>query len=226
MRQAGAHHDQRESRLADLVAGGAQRGHVVGAEVLHLVDEDRHAAPDVAGQPADVAQQLDQVDLDVTGVRPAAHDRRVDARVPLVLEPRSGPGVALGEGADHAEHLVGVVGSRVPELAHRLVQRRRERSAQPLVGAGLELAGAPLAADGGGAQRVEEHGLAHAAQAGEDQRPLGPAPLDPLQHHVERAELLVPPGQLGRPLPRAGGVRVADRIHARTVSGCLADSLD
>ena len=42
-----------------------------------------------------------------------------------------------------------LVGSRVAELADRLVQRRRERSAQPLVGAGLELAGAPLAAYGG-----------------------------------------------------------------------------
>ena len=33
-----------------------------------------------------------------------------------------------------------------------------------------------------------------------------------------------PAGQLGRPLAGAGRVRVADRVHARTVSGSLADS--
>ena len=55
------------------------------------------------------------------------------------------PGVALGEGPDHAEHVVDVVGLRVAELAHGLVQRARQRPAQPLVGPGLELAGAPAA---------------------------------------------------------------------------------
>ena len=34
------------------------------------------------------------------------------------------------------------------------------------------------------------------------------------------------PGELGRTLAGAGRVRVPDRVHARTVSGCLADSLD
>ena len=33
-------------------------------------------------------------------------------------------------------------------------------------------------------------------------------------------------GELGRPLTGAGRVRVADRVHARTVSGCLAWAVD
>ena len=36
-----------------------------------------------------------------------------------------GAGLALGERPDHAEHVVDVVGLRVAELAHRLVQRAR-----------------------------------------------------------------------------------------------------
>ena len=59
-----------------------------------------------------------------------------------------GAGLALRERLDHAEHVVDVVGLRVAELADRLVQRARQRPAQALVGAGLELAGAPAPAYG------------------------------------------------------------------------------
>ena len=64
------------------MAGGAHGGDVIGGEVLHLVDEDRHTLADVGGQPAHVGEQLDEVDLDVTGVGAAGHGRGVDARVP------------------------------------------------------------------------------------------------------------------------------------------------
>ena len=127
MGQAGADHDQRQARLADLVAGGAQRRDVVGAEVLHLVDEDRDPEAAVGGEPAEVGEELDEVDLDVTGVGPAPHRGRVDARVPLVAELRARAGVALGEGAHHAEHVGHGLLVGVPELAHRLVERRRQR---------------------------------------------------------------------------------------------------
>ena len=51
------------------------------------------------------------------------------------------------------------------------------------------------------------------AQAGEHERALGPAVGDPLEHDVERGQLGVATGQLGRALPGAGGVRVPHRIH-------------
>ena len=89
-----------------------------------------------------------------------------------------------------------------------------DRAAQRLVGPGLDLAGAPEPADRLRAQRVEQHGLADAAQAGEDQAALGPAAGDALQHDVEDVQLPAAPGQLGRALAGAGGVRVAYRIHA------------
>ena len=95
-----------------------------------------------------------------------------------------------------------------------------------LVGAGLELAGAPVPAYGRRAQRVEQHRLADAAQPGEHQAALGAAARDPLEHDVEGAQLLVATGQLGRALAGAGRVRVPDRVHDRTVSGVSSRALD
>ncbi len=77
-----------------------------------------------------------------------------------------------------------------------------------------------------GPQRVEQHGLAHAAQPGEHQAALGPAARDALQHHVEGVQLPPPPGELGRALAGAGRVRVADRIHESHSIGFLAARLD
>ena len=99
------------------------------------------------------------------------------------------------------------------ELADRHVQRGRDRAAQRLVGAGLDLAGAPEPADGGGAQRVEQHCLADAAQAGEDEAAFGPAAGHPLEDDIERVQFTAASGQLGRPLAGSGRVRVPYRIH-------------
>src|SRR2546429_77413 len=37
----------------------------------------------------------------------------------------------------------------------------------------------------------------------------------PLEDHLELADLAVAPGEFGRSLPRAGGIRVTHRIHGR-----------
>ena len=58
------------------------------------------------------------------------------------------PASRWAKALEHAEDVVDVVGLRVAELADRLVQRAGQRPAQPLVGAGLELAGPPAPADG------------------------------------------------------------------------------
>jgi hypothetical protein len=67
----------------------AQCGHVVRAEVLHLVDEDRHADATIRRESADVAEQLDEVDLDVARVGPAGHCGHVDPDTPPVAQPAS-----------------------------------------------------------------------------------------------------------------------------------------
>ena len=100
-----------------------------------------------------------------------------------------------------------------PELAQRHVQRRGDRPSQRLLGAGLDLAGAPAAGDRGGAELVEQHRLADAAQAGEHEGTFRPAVRDPLEDDVERRQLGVAAGELGRALPGAGGVRVPHGIH-------------
>ncbi len=217
MRQPGTDDDHRQARLGDLVAGRADRRDVVGREVLHLVDEHGDPAADVRGQPTDVGEQLHQVDLDVTGVGAPGDRRGVDARVPPVAQLGARSGVALGEGLDHTEHVVDLVAGRVSELADRHVQRSRQWSAQALVGPGLELAGAPVGAHGRRPQGVEQHGLADAPQAGQDDGTLGAPAGDPLQHDVEGVQLLVAAGQLGRALAGAGGIGVANRVHDRSV---------
>ena len=60
--QPGSYDDERQPALADLVTGRTQGGDIVGSEVLHLVDEDRHPLADICGQTADIGQQLDQID--------------------------------------------------------------------------------------------------------------------------------------------------------------------
>ena len=73
VRQAGADDDQGGALLADLVAGAAQRRELGARDVLHLVDEQGDADPEVAGQLGDVGEQLDQVELEVPeSARPLA----------------------------------------------------------------------------------------------------------------------------------------------------------
>jgi hypothetical protein len=99
------------------------------------------------------------------------------------------------------------------ELADRHVQGGGDRAAQRLVRPRLDLAGAPEPADRRRPQRVEQHRLAHAPQAGEHQAAFRAAAGDPFQHHVEGVQLAPASGQLRRALAGAGSVRVAHRIH-------------
>jgi len=226
VRQAGADDDDRQARLAQLVAGRAERRDVVGTEVLHLVDEDTDALADVGGQSPDVGEELDEVDLDVAGVGSPPHGWHVDAGAPLVLQLRRRAGVAVREGLDDAQHVVDRLLVAMAELAHRLVQGAAQRPAQSLAGPRLELAGAPALAYGGPAQRVEQHRLADPAQSGEHEAALGTTLGDPLEDDVEGGQLLVTTGELGRALARARGVRIANRVHDRRVSVTLGSGLD
>jgi hypothetical protein len=110
--------------------------------------------------------------------------------------------------------VVGLIGVGMAEFTHCGVQSRAEWAAQRLVGPRLELPGAPAIPYCGGPQGVEENRLADSAQAGEDQRSLWAAGGYPLQDDVERLELGVASGELGRALPGTGGVGVPDGIHA------------
>jgi hypothetical protein len=205
------------------VAGGAQGGHVGGRDVLHLVDEQGDPDPEVPGHRGGLGEQLVQVHLEVAGVGPAALEGGVDAERDRDRGPLGQLGVALGEGLEHAEEVLHPVRGAVPgrEFAHRHVQRARHRPPDRLVRPGLDLAGAPQPLEGHRPERVQQHGLADAAQPGEHHAPLRTAPRDPLQHHLELADLPVAPGELGRTLPRAGGIGIAHRVHGIGLYGLI-----
>src|SRR5690606_36231859 len=215
MRQAGAHDDERRAGLRQLVAGCAQGGDVLWLQVLHLVDEQGDAGPDVRGKLGDVGEQFHQVDLDVPGIRSAARRGHVDARLPAVTEFGVGLAGAQRECLEHAEHFVDAVRRAVSygEIADRAVQGGRQGSAQFRLRAGLDLAGAPAATHRHRTQFAEQHGLADAAQAGEYQAAFRAAARHAFQHDLEGLQLTFPAGELRGSLSGAGGERIAYRVH-------------
>ena len=216
MREPGADDDQRQPPLADLVCRRTQRGHVLGRKVLHLVEEQRDPAAGVAGETGEIREELDEVDLDVAGVRAPRDQRDVDPGLPALGHPSRAPARARAkrERLEHPQHVPhAVVAAGHAELANGQVQGRGQGTAQRTGRAGLELAGPPPAPDGGRAHRVEQDRLADAPQAGEDHASLRPPAGDPLEGDLERLQLLIAPGQLRRPLPGPRSVGIAHRIH-------------
>ena len=225
MRQSGSHDDQRSGVLTQFVARTADRRHVVRTEVLHLVDEQGDSHPDVPSEAGGVHEQFDQVDLDVTGIGATFHRRCVDSGLPAFAHPFVRCG-AQSERFEYTEEVVDGFGIRMcgRDLTHRHVQGRRQRASQTLVRARLDLARTPALGYGSGAQVIEQNGFPDTAQTGEHDAAFGPAAGDALENDVERRELLLSAGEFGRALPRAGGVRVADRIHRSMVTSCAAVS--
>ena len=62
-------------------------------------------------------------------------------------------------------------------------------------------------------ERVEQHGLADAAQPANDHALLGRAALQTANQDPELLELLIAPGERLRARPGVRRVRVIDRIH-------------
>jgi hypothetical protein len=121
--------------------------------------------------------------------------------------------------------LVGVAVA-VGDLPDRGVHGLGQRDPQRLVGTRLDLAGAPGPLDRQAAQRVQQHRLADPAQPGEHHAAVGTPAADPFEGDLELLQLAVTTRELGRALAGAGGVGVPDRVHDRTVSRRLVDSVD
>ena len=199
------------------MAGSAERGDVLRVEVLHLVDEEGDPLADVRGEPADVGEQLHEVDLDVAeSARPdTAGTSMPGCHLSRSLAPGGTP---QRERLDDAEHVVDLVAARMTQLANGLVGSSRQRPAQPLIGPRLELACAPVGPHRRRPQGVEQDCLADAAETRQDDRPLRPAPRDPLEDDVERPQLLITSGQLGRPLPAPGAYGL---VMGSTIGGYM-----
>ena len=113
-----------------------------------------------------------------------------------------------GEGLDHAEHVVDRRRLRVRQLAHGLVQRAATAAgAAPWSGRASSLPVPQPARTAGRAQRVEQHGLADAAQPGEHERCARGGPARPARARRRRRRA----ARRGRPARAAAGRRRARR---------------
>ena len=99
------------------------------------------------------------------------------------------------------------------QLSHGHVQGPGNRPPDRLIRPGLDLAGTPEPLHRHRPERVEQHGLADAAQPGQDHAALGAAARDPLEHDLKLPDLTVTAGQLRRPLPGTRGIGIAYGIH-------------
>ena len=137
-----------------------------------------------------------QVDLEIAGIGPAPDRGDIDAQVRRWGSFRRGR-VAHRESLEHAEELVDAVRGAVPgsEFAHGHVQGRGYRPADRLLGPGLDFAGAPQPLHGHGAESVQQHGLAYAAQPGQHHAAFGPAAGDALEDDLELADLTIAAGE-------------------------------
>ena len=219
----------RQPGLADLVAGRAQRGDVVGAEVLHLVDEDRRCPcpTSAASPPTSVSSSTRSISMSPESARP--RDRgHVDAGAPAAPAAcASGAGVALGEGPDHAQHVVDAVRLRWPSSRTAWCRALGSGRRSHWSGRASSLPVPQRLRTAGRAQRVEQHGLADPAQPGQHQRCARGGPAATRSRTTSNgAQLLVAAGELGRALAGAGGVGVPDRVHDRTLSAISSRSLD
>ena len=193
----------------------AKRRNVLRRQILHLVDEDRHANANVRSKAGHIGQQLQQVDLHVTGIGAAGARRPVDRWRPALDELPAARVGAQSEGLQRGQHLTHSIWRTMPyrQLAHGCVQRSSERPAQARVRPGLHLSGAPSAVQRLGSQRIEQHRLPYPAQPSQHQAALRSAPFHALQRDVEGGQLSVATGQLRWALAGTRGVRVPHRVH-------------
>ena len=196
------------------MAGRAERGDIRRPHVLHLVDEQGDADGQVGGHGRGVGQQFRQVDLQVAGVSTPADGGHVDAELGRERPLRRGR-IPRRERLEHAQEVIDPVRGTVPwrKLAHGHVQCPGDRPPDRLLRPCLDLAGAPELPHRHRPERVQQHGLAHAAQPGQDHAALRATARDTLEHDLELPDLAITACQLRRPLSGTRCVGVAYGVH-------------
>jgi hypothetical protein len=199
--------------LGDLVQRGDQGFEFGAVEELHLVEQEDDAGLVLGRRFAEGDEEVGEVVAEVAGVGAAEHGLDVDADLEPFwraqrerLEDRGGAAGAflhpLGR-ADREQRPACEPGDQRPELG--------------LVG-DLALGGAEARLFGDRLEGVQEHGLADAAQAGDEHALLRPPELEAGEQDAEGLDLLVAAGQRGRARPGPGRVGVADRVDAASVA--------
>ena len=215
MWQPGANDHERRTGLRQLVAARAERRDIFWGEVLHLVYEHRHADANVSSETRHIGEQLQQVDLHVTGVGSSRGWHPVDRWGPALDQLAAARIAPQPEGLQRRQHLTDSIRCSVAygQLPDGRVQRSGKWSAEAHIRPSLHLSSTPSPVQRLGAQCIQKDCLADASQPGQYQAALRSPPLDPFQGDIECGELRVTASQLWRALACAGRVRVPHRVH-------------
>jgi hypothetical protein len=165
MWQPGANDHERRTRLRQLVAARAECRDIFWAEVLHLVYEHRNTNANVCSETRHIGEQLQQVDLHVTGVGSSRGWQAVDRWGPA-LDQLAAAGVApQPERLQRRQHLTDSIRRSVAhgQLPDGRVERSGEWPAEARIRPSLHLSSTPSPVQRLGAQCIEQDRLADAS---------------------------------------------------------------
>ena len=166
LRQPCADHRHRQLALRDAVQRGDQRRQLLFVDVLQLVDEERHSGLRLLRRPADKLEQLGQIHLQIAKIGDAGFSGHIKADLNVIVFHLHG----ADEAGETAHRSSGKVFRRAAprEAEQRLAQGRRETRRQGSVFRRLHCHGGDAVVFGVAPHSLQQHGLAHAAQADQD----------------------------------------------------------
>ena len=193
-----------------------ERAQTLLGEVLHLVQGEQH--PDLAlpSQFTQLGKQVGEVAVEASRISPSRGGVYLSDHIAAVgkLPPQL-------ERLEHAERAASPIGNALSgrKAQDGIASQQAHRAREVEVFRSLDVLVDPPSCLGDLAQFLQQHGLAHAAQPGQQQATVVAAQAQPLDGDVKRAEFFVSAHQCRGLGTGAGVVGVADRIDEGSLYG-------
>ncbi len=210
MRKPRADEGDRQSPLNGLVEGGDERFELDGGQELNLVNQEDDARPLLLGRLAQPDEKIGEILTEVAAIPDALKRVHIEAAGDRALR-RHRDRERLQDPRGSLRLVPPAFGRRDLEQrpSHELSHARPELRALRDLGLDRD----PSRQPGALLERPEKNGLAHAAQAGDQQRLLRVAVAEPIQEHLERLKLVVATHERRRTRAGVRRVRIRSRIH-------------
>jgi hypothetical protein len=163
--------DEWELALLDPVHGHNEGAQLLVVEVLHFVDQQGHGRPAFLGGLSHGKKEIGEINLQVPAVRRAPLRFDVEAD----FDVSHGDFDAVEEAFQHRESAFDFVAGpcEAVQVVKHLAQMRREERPERFVLMSLDQDRPVVRTLGHTLDFIEQHGLAHAAQAGQEEAFLG-----------------------------------------------------